>query len=294
MTTVPLGSEPAGPGALAIGDEILPAGSRAASWNRVKAIAHRHYYVLLRSPHRLFDVSIWPLVDVLLFGSIGVFVSTGAGAGTTGRSAFGYLLAGVLLWHIVYGSQIALSTGFLEETWSRNLLNLMVTPVKEWEYVAGVALFGRVKLGIAMSVVSVGAATAFAFNIGKLGLSLIPITAVLLLVGWMIALFVIGLVLRFGSGAEALAWGILFVLMPLSGVFYPVSALPGLLQPIAQILPTTHAFVAGRAVLDHRGILWSELGIAAACTVILIALSLWWVTAMLATFRRRGFVTRYS
>ena len=42
-----------------------------------------------------------------------------------------------------------------------------------------------------------------------------------------VAMFVIGLVLRFGTGAEALAWGILFVVMPLSGTFYPVSALPG-------------------------------------------------------------------
>ena len=44
--------------------------TRGTSWNRIRAIARRHYYVMLRSPHRLFDVSIWPLVDVLLFGSI--------------------------------------------------------------------------------------------------------------------------------------------------------------------------------------------------------------------------------
>ena len=32
--------------------------------------------------------------------------------------------------------------------------------------------------------------------------------------------------LRFGSGAEALAWGVMFVVMPLSGIFYPVESLP--------------------------------------------------------------------
>ena len=36
----------------------------------------------------------------------------------------------------------------------------------------------------------------------------------------------IGIVLRMGSGAEALAWGVMFVVLPLSGVFYPVDALP--------------------------------------------------------------------
>ena len=43
-------------------------GSR--SWLRMRAIARRHAYVLVRSPHRLFDVTLWPLVDVVLFGSL--------------------------------------------------------------------------------------------------------------------------------------------------------------------------------------------------------------------------------
>jgi ABC-2 type transport system permease protein len=86
------------------------------SWLRVKSIAKRHAYVLRRSPHRLYDITIWPLVDVLLFGSLGVFLSEAEGGEA---SAYGYLLGGIVLWHVVYQSQIALSTGFLEETWSR-------------------------------------------------------------------------------------------------------------------------------------------------------------------------------
>jgi len=67
--------------------------------------------------------------------------------------AAGYLLSGILLWHVVYQSQIALATGFLEEAWTRNLLNLMVTPMREVEYVLGVVLFGMVKLFIGLAVV---------------------------------------------------------------------------------------------------------------------------------------------
>jgi ABC-2 type transport system permease protein len=260
-------------------------------WLRIKAVARRHAYVLQRSPHRLFDVTIWPLVDVLLFGSIGVFVSNQA---TGGKVAAGYLLTGILLWHVVYQSQISLSTGFLEETWSRNLLNLMVTPLREVEYVAGVALFGLIKLAMGVGVVALTAFAFYAFDITDLGWSLIPIASILLIVGWVIALFVMGLVLRFGSGAEALAWGILFVVMPLSGVFYPVRSLPWLLRPLAQALPTTHAFNAGRAVMDGRTLPWSQLGIAAGTTVVAAFIGLAFVTRMLATFRTRGYITRYS
>ena len=262
------------------------------AWLRVRAIARRHWYVMLRSPHRLFDVTIWPLVDVLLFGSLGTFVAYGHVS--SGQRAAAYLLSGILLWHVVYQSQIALATGMMEETWSRNMLNLLVTPLREVEYVAGVALFGMVKLFIGVTVVALTAFGFFAFNVGRFGWGVIPVAAILLAVGWVIALFVIGLVLRFGSGAEALAWGILFVVMPLSGVFYPVKALPAMLRPISLALPTTHAFAAGRALVDHHPLPWSQLGIATVGTVAAALVALAFVTYMLSLFRRRGYISRYT
>ena len=266
---------------------------RHSSWLCIKAIARRHWYVLRRSPHRLFDITIWPLVDVLLFGSIATFFATSAG-GDAGRRGFGYLLAGIVLWHVVYQSQIGLSTGFLEEAWTRNLLNLMVTPLREWEYVAGVVVLGMMKVALGVGLVALLAVVAFAFDVTTLGFSLVPIAAVLLVTGWVIALVVIGLVLRFGAGAEALAWGILFVALPLSGAVYPVDALPAALRPVAVLLPTTHAFAAARSVLDGSGIDWSSLALAAVSSVVLVIAGVWWVVAMLRLFRRRGYVTRYS
>ncbi|HMK99791.1 MAG TPA: ABC transporter permease [Acidimicrobiales bacterium] len=267
------------------------AGEAARAWQRVRAIARRHAYVLARSPHRLFDVTLWPLVDVLLFGSLGVFVSHHRGSGSI---AFAYLLSGIVLWHVVYQSQIALSTGLLEETWSRNMLNLMVTPMSELEYALGVMLFGMVKLFVGVGVAAATAAAFYAFDVTTLGFDILPVAAVLLLVGWVIALFVIGIVLRFGSGAEALAWGILFMVMPLSGVFYPTRALPAFLQPLAVALPTTHAFAAGRALLDHQGLQWGQLAIAGLSTLALLVVAVAFVSAMLGLFRKRGYVTRYT
>jgi hypothetical protein len=136
-------------------------------------------------------VTLWPLVDVVLFGSLAAFVGTN---GTSGASkASGYLLAGIVLWHVIYQSQIAMSTGLLEETWTRNLLNLMVTPIREVEFVAGVAMFGMVKLAMGVGVMVLG---ALAFFSTWSGFGLIPIAITLPIVGWAIS-FVMGLVLRF-------------------------------------------------------------------------------------------------
>jgi ABC-2 type transport system permease protein len=267
-------------------------GPAAATGLRVLAIARRHAYVLQRSPHRTFDVLVWPVVDVLLFGSIGVFAASRAESAAEQVAL--YLLVGVILWHVVYQAQIAVATGFLEETWSRSVLNLMATPMREWEYILGVALFGLVKLVFGVGAVTLIVWGAYAFDLGNVGPGMIAVGALLLLIGWSIALFVIGLVLRFGPGAEAFAWGIMFVVMPVSGVFYPVDALPAVLRPIAVALPTTHAFIAGRAVGGGRPMPWDEFWLAVAGSVTLAALGLGYVTWMLRIFRRRGLVNRYS
>ena len=74
----------------------------------------------------------------------------------------------------------------------------------------------------------------------------------------------IGLLLRFGQGAEILTWGFIALLLPLSGIFYPVEALPAALQPIALALPTTHVFAAAQQVVAGNPLPWDQVGIAAA------------------------------
>jgi ABC-2 type transport system permease protein len=263
----------------------------AASALRVRAVARRHAYVLQRAPQRWFDVVLWPVVDAILFGSLGVYFGRQSGTGAHGVA---FLLAGILLFHVVFQAEISLSTGFMEETWSRNMLNMMVTPLTELEYVAGVMLFGLAKLIIGVSTVAVVAFALFAFRITDIGLGLVPLVAILLTVGWSVGLIVIGLILRVGQGAEILAWGLLAIVMPLSGIFYPVSALPGALQPLAELLPTTHAFAAAHAAVAGHPLPWGQVGVAAAGSVVLVGAAGAYVTRMLRVFRTRGYITRYT
>jgi ABC-2 type transport system permease protein len=54
-------------------------------------------------------------------------------------------------------------------------------------------------------------------------------------------------------GAEALAWSMTFLLLPLCCVYYPVAILPAWLQYVALALPPTHVFEGLRVlVIDHR------------------------------------------
>src|SRR4051795_3845218 len=178
------------------------------SWLRIKTVVRRQFYALWRSPPKWFDVVVWPLVDVLVWGSLGVFV---AQQNPTSQATAPYLLAGIMLFHVLYQSQIAIATGFMEETWSRNLLNLMTTPLTEAEYAAGLALYSLVKTGMAMAAISFAALVFYGFGLGEVGWGLLPIIGVLLLVGFAVALVNIGLMLRFGQSAEIFTWGINFL-----------------------------------------------------------------------------------
>jgi len=261
------------------------------SWLRIKTVVRRQLYVLYRNPARYFDILVWPLFDVLLFGSLGAFV---AQQDQASRAATPYLLAGIMLFHVVFQSQVSVATGFMEETWSRNLLNLMTTPLTEGEYAAGLALYAGLKTVLAMSAISLTAFGFFGFGLGEIGWSLVPIVGVLLMVGWAVALLNIGLMLRFGQSAEIFTWGTNFLLLAVSGVFNPVSALPGALQPIARVLPTTYGFAAARHVLDGGALPWDDVARGYLGGAIAVCLGYWFIIKMLSTFRARGYVTRFS
>ncbi|MFT3851436.1 MAG: ABC transporter permease [Ilumatobacteraceae bacterium] len=259
---------------------------------RIRTVVRRHCYVLWRAPHRWFDIAFWPLMDVILWGSLGTYVATLDGP--TSSASASYLLAGIIMFHVLFQSQMAVATGFMEETWSRNLLNVLTTPVTEVEYVAGTALFGFAKVALALTTLSLTALGFFGFHLSSIGWSLVPIGAILVLVGWAVGIAGIGVVLRFGQGAEVITWGSNFILMALSGVFNPVDALPGVLQPVARLLPSTHAFSALRTVLAGQPLPWHEIRDGLLGAVVFVALGFAYATFALRTFRKRGFVTRFS
>jgi ABC-2 type transport system permease protein len=258
---------------------------------RVRAVVKRHWLILFRSPHRWFEIAFWPLMDVILWGSLGVFIAQENG---TSRAGVPYLLAGLVLFWTLTQVQMTGSTAFMEETWTRNLLNVLTTSVTPGEYLAGIGIFGLLKLAMTLLTLTITTIFLYGFDLTAIGWSVIPIVGLLIANGWAIALIVVGLILRYGTSAEILTWGLNYVMLAVSGVFFPVEALPSALRGFASILPTTLAFDAARQVLDGRPVPWSNLGVASLGTVIFLALAAWFGAFMLSVFRSRGFITRYS
>src|SRR5580692_9728471 len=194
------------------------------SLRRIWGLMYRHLALYRRSWPRLLELAYWPTLQMCIWGFTASFIATRAG--NTVVFAAGLLLGGVLLWEVALRSQMGVAISFLEELWSRNLGHVFVSPLRPWELVA--ALIGmsviRMLVGVAPAVAL--AWGAYAFNVFMLGPVLVLFFVNLMIMGWSVALAVVSMILRHGSGAEPLAWSVLFGLAPFSAVFYPASVLP--------------------------------------------------------------------
>src|SRR5262245_42572365 len=224
-------------------------GRVAYSPRRVGALVLRHWYLIRSSWPRLFDLMYWPTVQMLMWGFLQVYMVQSSG--NFARAA-GTFIAAVMLWDTLFRGQLGFSISFLEEMYSRNIGNLMMSPLRPVEFVAALMIISIIRLAIGMVPVSLLAIAFFGFNLWGLGLALVVFFLNLFLTAWAVAIFVAGLLLRNGLGAESLAWGIMFLFLPLTCVYYPVTVLPDWLQVVAWMLPPTYVFEGMRALLiDH-------------------------------------------
>jgi ABC-2 type transport system permease protein len=217
--------------------------------HRVAAMVLRYLYLLRSSWPRILELIYWPTMQLFVWGFLQLYISQNAGFFAR---AGGMFIGAVLLWDILFRGQLGFSVSFLEEMWARNLGNLMISPLRPVEFVAALMIMSIVRLAIGMVPVTLLAIALFGFNIYGLGFALAAFFANLILTSWSVGIVVSGVLLRNGMGAESLAWTLMFVLMPLTCVYYPVATLPHWLAMVSWALPPTYVFEGMRAlVIEH-------------------------------------------
>jgi ABC-2 type transport system permease protein len=230
--------------------EISPAGGMIAlAPHRVAAMVLRYLYLLRSSWSRLLELIYWPAMQLFVWGFLQFYVAQNSGFFAR---ATGVFIGAVLMWDILFRGQLGFSVSFLEEMWSRNLSNILISPLRPIEFVCALMIMSLIRLAIGMVPVTLLAIAFFGFNLYALGLALAAFFANLILTSWAVGLLVAGVLLRNGMGAESLAWTLMFVIMPLTCVYYPVSVLPEWLQAVAWALPPTYVFEGMRALIMQQ------------------------------------------
>jgi ABC-2 type transport system permease protein len=220
--------------------------SLAQSARRIGAMVLRYSYLLKSSWPRLLELIYWPMLQLITWGFVQNDIADNAGFFARAGGAF---LGAVILWDILFRGQLGFSISFLEEMWARNIGNLMMSPLKPVEFLIALMVMSIIRLAIGVVPMALLALAFFNFNVFSLGLPLIAFFCNLIFTSWAVGIVVSGLVLRHGLGAESLAWTLMFLLMPLACVYYPVSVMPQWLQYVAWALPPTYVFEGMRALL---------------------------------------------
>jgi len=244
------------------GERASAAPAWSLSLRRIGGLVLRHTYLLSKSWPRLVSMTYYPTVTMILWAFVTVYLTP---TNNFLRDAPGFFIGAVLLWDVLFRGQLGVSLTFFEEIYARNLGNLFVSPLRPWELIAG-----QLTMSVIRTLVGVGGAALFAwllfeYSIFTLGFPLLAFFVNLLITGWAIGLMVSGMVLRWGLGAEELAWAAIFLLAPVSGVYYPIGVLPGWLQTIAAGVPASYVFEGMRGVLAQghfeAALFWQALAL---------------------------------
>jgi len=254
---------------------------------RIAGLLLRYFYLYRRSVARIMGILFWPVMDLLVWGFLTTYLQK-----MVLPAAVVFLLGAVIFWDIFYSSQQAITLSITEEIWVRNILNIFVAPVSVAELLVATSLVGVLRALTSATVLSLLAWFIYAFNLASIGFALVPFTFALLLFGWAMGMFTMALVLRFGQAAEALIWGIPFLIQPLSAVFYPVRILPRWLQTLSQIFPSTHVFEGMRAALATGRVDSRSLAAALLLDLLYLVLGALFFAWMLSRVREKGYLAR--
>lgn len=200
---------------------------------------------------------IYSLVSVLSIGylaaGLGSLDSTGA---FDLRQAQLYLLVGALLWAYLSIVFIEISFSVMWERWEGTIEYTFMAPVRRLTHLLGICAFALLYGLVRTVVVFLIAMLLFHLDLSHANL----VTAAIVLAVSTFPLVGLGILasvlpLLSPERGEQMTVAIQGVLLVASGVYYPVSVLPGPLQAVARVNPLTYTLDGVRAgLIGGRGL----------------------------------------
>jgi ABC-2 type transport system permease protein len=255
---------------------------------RVWAFAVRNIIMAQRNVFFVFELTFWPGVALLSHGLLTRFLEL-----TPEMTAF--ILVGTVAMSTVQVCQLDVAYAVLFDIWSKSMKHQFLAPVGIRHLAVGSWLVGVMRGLAVFGLMAVLGSWAFGFNFMGAG----PGSLALFLGGCFLCALIIGvlvcaLVLTFGTRAETSAWAAVNFFLMLSGIYYPVSVLPGWAQALAAAIPLTYfldAFRTGYGFPARFVLPWVTGFVLALAYV---ALAHWALGAAVKRARRTGLLLKLS
>ena len=129
----------------------------------ISALVLRYAFLYTRNWIRVVELIFWPTMELLVWGFLTTFIERQ----TTGDFPMfiRFLIGAMIFWDVLFRSQQAVAISFLEDVWTRNLLNVFVAPIRVTEYLAATFAFGMIRVTITVVLLAVLAKLLYAFNL---------------------------------------------------------------------------------------------------------------------------------
>lgn len=251
---------------------------------RIYAVLLQELYLTKRKLEIIIDLFWFSGISIIVFGFIGKYL-----VGKNEPVIATNLIIGMLLWEVLRIGQYSLSVGPLWNIWSRNLSNMFRSPLSTQEYILALIISAMVKSFLVVALDSLLVFIFFKFNILSLGIVNVTFYFFSLSVfAWSLGIILMGVIFLYGTRIQALAWGSVFLLQPITATFFPVSVLPQWLQHIAYLLPSTYIFEAARATLSGTNYPTSLASLSLLQNIVYMILSLYLFNLMYKASKRSG------
>lgn len=258
--------------------------------SRIQAIILRHFFVFRKNLDHLTGVFYWPAISLLLWGLTSSYFESQS---IQGSGIIFAIVSGILFWLIVERGNMDITFSALQELWDKNLINIFGTPLMFAEWICAFFIITVIKTIISFFFALFLAFVLYHTHIFSYGFLLIPFGLSLMMTGWWIGCFIAGLILRYGTKVQALAWTVPAVIAPFAAIYYPVSALPPWAQYIATILPVSYIFESMRTITRYGIFNANDLFISIVLNVCYLACSLLFLRASFRKVLSRGLLKIY-
>lgn len=255
-------------------------------FRHINAILLHAWYHFRHSRETWVDMFWFPVIHTISISGLTIFFGSQGGSGVT------FTALAVMMWYMIEVGSYSIAVGTLWEVWSRSFSTLFISPVTITEFAVGQVIFSMFKQVLLLSIMSIIVYVAFGFSLLSLG-GMLPVYLFLLaLYGWAFGFIALGLILRFGTTLQSLAWGLVYMLQPLIGIFYPYNILPVPIQRVASLLAPTYVYETARVQLAtgviHAENLWRALGI----DIVTLAVAYLFMRQMWEWARKSGALAR--
>ncbi|MBI2611970.1 ABC transporter permease [Candidatus Gottesmanbacteria bacterium] len=256
---------------------------------RILAIVQRHIYVWPRGIERFMWSVGWPLVELLIWGLTTSYLQKNL---ELKFSFTTFILGAIIFWGITTRAQLEMSINFLEEIWTKNVINIFSTPLTIKEFLSAALILGIIKFFFTAGLLVIVAWVFYQLNIFDFGWVLPIFVLNLVFFGWIFGIFVMGLIIHFGRTIEEFAWSAIYFVQPFMCVFYPLSSLPSWAQYIGRIFPPTYIFEEMRNYLFNGQVVWQNLVLSFALNILYLFLALFFLYSMFEKARITGRLTK--